>query len=164
MSSGNSPSGDDTNGSDRAWVMLLEGLSPVERARQLEAQDASDPALAARLRNLLHPGQDTASVFAAAAPRGSAAHLRVGDRIGPYVILDTLGEGGFGTVYKAEQREPFRRTVALKIIKPGFDTREIIARFASERQALARMNHPHIAGVLDAGATEEGRPHSTVPK
>ena len=81
------------------------------------------------------------------------------ERIGPYRILETLGEGGMGIVYLAEQREPIRRQVALKVIKLGMDTKEVIARFESERQALALMNHPNIAKVLDAGATEEGRPY-----
>ena len=79
--------------------------------------------------------------------------------IGPYRILEKLGSGGFGTVFKAEQRQPVRRIVALKIIKPGFDTKEVIARFDAERQALARMDHPNIAMVLDAGATAAGRPY-----
>ena len=81
------------------------------------------------------------------------------ERIGPYRIREILGEGGMGTVYLAEQTEPVKRRVALKIIKLGMDTREVIARFESERQALALMNHPNVAGVLDAGATEQGRPY-----
>ncbi|HEY2345473.1 MAG TPA: serine/threonine-protein kinase [Xanthomonadaceae bacterium] len=83
----------------------------------------------------------------------------VGDRIGPFKILQLLGEGGFGAVYEAEQSEPVKRRVALKIIKLGMDTREVIARFEAERQALALMDHPHIARVFDAGATETGRPY-----
>ena len=81
------------------------------------------------------------------------------DRVGPYRILDVLGEGGMGTVYLAEQTEPIQRRVALKLIKLGMDTREVIARFESERQALALMDHPHVARVLDAGATDLGRPY-----
>lgn len=81
-----------------------------------------------------------------------------GSRIGPYTILRRLGEGGFGEVFLAEQSEPLRRTVALKVIKPGLDTREVIARFEAERQTLARMEHPQIAKIFDAGATERGRP------
>src|SRR5262249_31837062 len=75
-----------------------------------------------------------------------------GAHIGPYKLLQQLGEGGFGVVYMAEQTEPVRRKVAVKIIKPGMDTKEVIARFQSERQALALMDHPNIAKVLDAGA------------
>jgi len=79
--------------------------------------------------------------------------------IGPYKLLQTLGEGGFGVVYMAEQKAPVRRRVALKVIKLGMDTRQVIARFEAERQALALMDHPNIARVLDAGATQTGRPY-----
>jgi WD40 repeat protein/serine/threonine protein kinase len=79
--------------------------------------------------------------------------------IGPYELRDRLGEGGFGEVFKAEQLRPVRRIVALKVLKPGMDTRQVIARFEAERQALALMDHPGIARVFDAGATEEGRPY-----
>jgi len=81
------------------------------------------------------------------------------DRVGPYRILRTVGQGGMGVVYEAEQETPVRRTVALKLIKRGLLTREVLARFDSERQALALMNHPNIARVYDAGATPEGRPY-----
>ncbi|MFH1418719.1 MAG: serine/threonine-protein kinase, partial [Planctomycetota bacterium] len=80
-------------------------------------------------------------------------------RIGPYRILDKLGEGGMGIVYLAKQTEPVRRRVALKLIKPGMDSREVIARFESERQALAMMSHPNVARVFDAGVSEQGRPY-----
>ena len=82
-----------------------------------------------------------------------------GDTIGPYKLLQKIGEGGFGVVYMAEQIQPVRRKVALKIIKPGMDTKEVIARFEAERQALALMDHPNIAKVFDAGATDTGRPY-----
>jgi serine/threonine protein kinase len=82
-----------------------------------------------------------------------------GDRIGRYKLLQQIGEGGCGVVYMAEQREPVRRRVALKVIKLGMDTREVIARFEAERQALALMDHPNISKVLDAGATDAGRPY-----
>jgi eukaryotic-like serine/threonine-protein kinase len=81
-----------------------------------------------------------------------------GDRIGRYKLLEQIGEGGCGVVYMAEQEEPVRRRVALKVIKLGMDTKQVIARFEAERQALAMMDHPNIAKVLDAGATETGRP------
>ncbi len=82
-----------------------------------------------------------------------------GGRIGPYKLLQQIGEGGMGTVYMAEQTEPVRRRVALKVIKQGMDTRQVIARFEAERQALALMDHPNIAKVLDAGTTDSGRPY-----
>ncbi len=82
-----------------------------------------------------------------------------GTIIGPYKLLQQIGEGGFGVVYMAEQERPVRRIIALKIIKPGMDTAQVIARFESERQALALMDHPNIAKVLDAGATNSGRPY-----
>ena len=89
---------------------------------------------------------------------GAAAGASSG-QIGPYRLLQRVGEGGMGEVWLAEQREPVRRQVAIKVIKAGMDTREVIARFEAERQALALMNHPNIAGVYDAGATPEGRPY-----
>jgi serine/threonine protein kinase len=87
-------------------------------------------------------------------PEESAEH-----QFGPYRVVRQLGEGGMGTVYLAEQQEPIRRLVALKVIKLGMGTREVIARFDSERQALALMDHPHIARVFDAGASDMGRPY-----
>src|SRR6266496_2001050 len=83
---------------------------------------------------------------------------RTGMMIGRYKLLQQIGEGGFGTVFMAEQQEPVQRKVALKVIKAGMDTREFIARFEAERQALALMDHPNIAQVLDGGATANGRP------
>ena len=82
-----------------------------------------------------------------------------GDKIGHYKLLQQIGEGGCGVVYMAEQTEPIRRRVAFKVIKLGMDTKQVIARFEAERQALALMDHPNIAKVLDAGATETGRPY-----
>jgi hypothetical protein len=90
------------------------------------------------------------------APHAEAA----GSMIGPYKLRELIGEGGMGLVYVAEQEVPVRRQVALKIIRLGMDTKEVIARFESERQALALMDHPYIAHVLDAGATDTGRPYS----
>jgi eukaryotic-like serine/threonine-protein kinase len=92
-------------------------------------------------------------------PRAPVTEERPGARIGRFQILQKIGEGGFGVVYMAEQREPVKRRVALKIIKLGMDTRQVVARFEAERQALAMMEHPNIARVLDGGATETGRPY-----
>src|SRR5262249_29421526 len=96
-----------------------------------------------------------------APPQNAPAILKAedaGDRIGRYKLLQQIGEGGFGVVWMAEQEGPVRRRVALKIIKLGMDTKQVIARFEAERQALAMMDHPNIAKVLDAGTTATGRP------
>ena len=94
-----------------------------------------------------------------ALPSISPSRSSPGIVIGPYKLLEQIGEGGFGVVFMAEQQRPVRRRVALKVIKPGMDTRQVIARFEAERQALALMDHPNISRVLDAGATESGRPY-----
>ena len=99
---------------------------------------------------------DTSSSTATNSPFMSDRHP---ERIGPYGILQVLGAGGMGVVYLAEQTQPVRRRVALKLVKLGMDTKEVVARFESERQALAMMNHPNVAAVYDAGATEQGRPY-----
>src|SRR6185503_5725594 len=91
--------------------------------------------------------------------RQSSQGADVGQDIGPYRLVERLGEGGFGIVFRAEQQRPVRRDVALKIIKPGMDSRAVMSRFEAERQALARMDHPNIARVLDAGETPDGRPY-----
>jgi hypothetical protein len=85
---------------------------------------------------------------------------RPGTVIGPYKLLEQIGEGGMGLVFVAEQQQPVRRRVALKIVKPGMDSQQVIARFEAERQALALMDHPNIAKVLDARATASGRPYA----
>src|SRR5258708_40290103 len=90
---------------------------------------------------------------------GAFAGEKPGDRIGRYKLLQPIGEGGCGVVFVAEQEEPIHRRVALKVVKPGMDTKSVIARFEAERQALALMDHPNISHVFDAGATESGRPY-----
>ena len=93
-------------------------------------------------------------------PAGSPHEAeQVHAQVGPYRLLEVIGEGGFGTVWMAERRDPMVQRVALKIIKAGMDTRAVVARFEQERQALAMMDHPNIAKVLDAGATASGRPY-----
>src|ERR1035438_5003487 len=101
------------------------------------------------------PGTDRTTEFASVLP-GPA---EPGQRFGSYRVVRVIGEGGMGIVYLAEQREPIHRRVALKVIKPGMDSKEVIARFESERQALALMDHPNIARVFDAGTSEMGRPY-----
>src|SRR5262249_11208147 len=104
---------------------------------------------------------ETAGGFLADPRRDDSARLgmRAGDLVGQYKLLEKIGEGGCGVVFLAEQTKPVRRRVALKVIKLGMDTRAVIARFEAERQALALMDHPNIARVLDAGATDTGRPY-----
>jgi serine/threonine protein kinase len=92
-------------------------------------------------------------------PVAGALDERPGKVLGPYKLLEQIGEGGFGVVFLAEQQQPVRRKVALKVLKPGMDTRQVVARFEAERQALALMDHPNIAHVFDGGATQAGRPY-----
>jgi len=133
-------------------------LPPERRSAFLDEHAASDPGLRAEVESLLaHLDGDRVASLAAVATGPDAAFI--GQRIGPYEIVELIGEGGFGSVYRAEQEEPIRRQVAFKIIKLGMDTRQVIARFETERQALALMNHPNIARVFDAGSTEAGRPY-----
>ena len=139
-------------------------LPPAERAAYLEAACAGDLDLRQRVQELLEAhdegGRFMQEPAAPVAEKTVLAPLREkpGERIGRYKLLEQVGEGGCGVVYVAEQEEPVRRRVALKVIKLGMDTRQVIARFEAERQALALMDHPNIAKVLDAGTTEAGRP------
>jgi WD40 repeat protein/serine/threonine protein kinase len=141
-------------------------LEPANRPAYLDETCAGDPDLRARIDGLLAAhGQAgefmrrPASTVAAAITAGyEPIAERPGTVIGPYNLLEQIGEGGMGLVFVAEQTQPVRRKVALKVIKPGMDSRQVIARFEAERQALAIMDHPNIARVFDAGATESGRP------
>ncbi len=131
-----------------------------QRAAFLERQCGGDASLRKEVEGLLRAAE-RAGGFLAAETRGDAATPlhKPGDRIGGYKLLQQIGEGGCGVVFMAEQVQPVRRQVALKIIKPGMDTKQVIARFEAERQALALMEHPNIARVLDAGATDTGWPY-----
>src|SRR5215471_18979647 len=100
---------------------------------------------------------ETASMPPGSRPRNVEAESH--RRVGPYRLLRIIGEGGMGEVWVADQLEPVKRRVALKVIKAGMDTKQVVARFEAERQALAVMDHPSIAKVLDGGATPEGRPY-----
>jgi len=126
---------------------------------------AGDDLLRQRVEALLRAHESAETFMASPAVRlkrgnrGRQARRTAGDRIGRYKLLQQIGEGGCGVVYMAEQEEPVRRRVALKVIKLGIDTKQVIARFEAERQALALMDHPNIAKVLDAGATDTGRPY-----
>ncbi|MHC5003306.1 MAG: protein kinase domain-containing protein, partial [Planctomycetota bacterium] len=132
------------------------------REAYLDGACRGDAALRDRVEALLRAA-DEADEFLEEAATGATGPLSElegpGATIGRYKLLQKIGEGGFGTVYMAEQERPVQRRVALKIIKLGMDTRQVVARFEAERQALAMMDHPNIARVLDAGATETGRPY-----
>src|SRR5436190_21743746 len=148
-------------------TLFVEALSlpPGERAAYLTGVCGEDAELRRRLEAMLIDDM-AAEVFfegpatvAGVAPASGPPGEKSGDLIGRYKLLEIIGEGGFGTVWMAEQSEPVRRRVALKIIRPGMDSREFIGRFEHERQALALMDHPNIAPVLDGGATPGGRPY-----
>ena len=139
--------------------------SPELREEYFRQVGLGDPRLPDRVKALLEASREEPD-FLESPATGVGATIdfepiaeRPGTQLGPYKLIQQLGEGGFGVVYLAEQQEPVRRQVALKIIRPGMDTREVITRFEAERQALALMDHPNIARVLDAGATESGRPY-----
>ena len=138
-------------------------LNPPERVAYLDRVCAGHPALRASVESLLRANAG-ASGFLSHPEAGltvdlSAVAERPGSQIGRYKLLQQIGEGGMGTVYMAEQTEPVRRKVALKVIRAGLDSGPVIARFEAERQALALMDHANIARVLDAGTTENGRPY-----
>ncbi|WP_235905296.1 protein kinase domain-containing protein [Tautonia marina] len=145
----------------------LELTSAEERAAYLDRVCGADRALRDRVEGLLGAhieGDDFLEVPALDptdyGPSGDRTLCEApGSRIGHYTLLEAIGEGGMGTVFMAEQREPVRRRVALKVIKPGMDSKQVVARFEAERQALALMDHPNIARVHDAGTTESGRPY-----
>ena len=147
----------------------LERDDPGERARFLDEVCGADAVLRGRVENLLRAHEEAGGFFSEPSKVPPSANAigtialplteKPGDKIGRYKVLQQIGEGGCGVVYMAEQQEPVRRRVALKVIKPGMDTKQVIARFEAERQALALMDHPNIAKVLDAGATETGRPY-----
>jgi len=139
-------------------------LPSAERAAYLDRACAGDDALRAEIEDLLRHDADPGSFLASrgpgcASPAPEQLLEAAGSVIGPYKLLEQIGEGGFGVVFMAEQTAPVRRRVALKVIKPGMDSRQVIARFEAERQALALMDHPNIARVFDAGATATGRPY-----
>lgn len=134
---------------------------PEQRAAFLAGACGQDSALLARVRTLIEVHQASEGIFTEepkVEATGDFIAEKIGDRIGPYKLLEQIGEGGCGLVYMAEQERPVRRRVALKVIKLGMQTKQVMARFDAERAALALMDHPNIARVLDAGATPTGRP------
>jgi serine/threonine protein kinase len=153
-------------------------LSPADRQAYLTGACGKAPQLRQRVETLLHAHESAqgflpeeprvsqeagllsrAAEAVAAAGQATVVCEKPGDLIGRYKVREKIGEGGCGVVFIADQEEPVRRRVALKVIKPGMDTRQVIARFEAERQALALMDHPNIAKVFDAGATQTGRPY-----
>jgi serine/threonine protein kinase len=158
---------------EAALFQAAAQLTGTERAAFLNVACHGDPALRQRLEALLAAHDARDSFLEPQAPKPESQTVKiiqpgitdnladdaVGRMVGHYKLLEKLGEGGCGAVYVAEQTEPVRRRVALKVIKLGMDTKAVIARFEAERQALAMMDHPNIAKVLDAGTTEAGRPY-----
>ncbi|MAT82568.1 MAG: serine/threonine protein kinase, partial [Phycisphaerae bacterium] len=142
---------------DRAKDIFTEAieLAAEDRGAFLDDQCGDDRALRNQVESLL---QNHRSTVKDVVTPSIAGEYQRGDTVAHFTIRDQLGTGGMGAVYLAEQSLPVKRQVALKVIKPGFDTRNTLARFQAERQALARMDHPCIAKVLEAGATETGRP------
>jgi WD40 repeat protein/serine/threonine protein kinase len=154
-----------TDREEALFAAVLEKPTRAERSAYLEGACGDDHALRARIEALLIAHEGSGGVLDAppSAVSPTAAYCPLtegpGTRVGPYKLLQQIGVGGMGVVYMAEQQEPVRRTVALKIIKPGMDSAQVIARFEAERQALAMMDHQNIARVLDANTTESGRPY-----
>jgi len=149
---------------EEALYYAATSQPPAERSAYLQAACGADLELLERIESLLkmREAEDNFLVwppFLEPLPVTTSLSEGPGTVIGRYKLLEKIGEGGMAVVYMAEQEQPIRRKVALKIIKLGMDTRQVIARFEAERQALALMDHPSIAKVFDAGSTETGRPY-----
>src|SRR5262245_42144083 len=151
--------------SERDVFEAVLELPPEDRGAYLDDVCGAGAALRGRLDALLRK-HDRAGSFLESPARDLADTVdalpvveRPGTGIGPYRLLEPIGEGGFGVVFLAEQQQPLRRQVALKVLKPGMDSRQVVTRFEAERQALALMDHPNIARVFDGGATPSGRPY-----
>src|SRR5690242_13940521 len=151
---------------EEIFLAALEIEEPEARSSYLD-EACGDPELRRHVERLLALDARASGFLAAPAPMPTATVPLdsrpdvegPGTAIGPYRLLEPIGEGGMGTVYVAEQAEPVRRRVALKLIRPGMDSKQVVARFEAERQALAMMDHPNIARVLDGGVTEGGLPY-----
>lgn len=145
------------------FLKALDFPGPHDLSRFLDEACGNDALLRDRVEELLRANQEAGGFLGGASVRQQTTDVQLAERpgtvIGPYKLLEIIGEGGFGVVYMAEQSEPIRRKVAVKVLKPGMDTRQVVARFESERQALALMDHPHIARVFDGGQTASGRPY-----
>src|SRR5262249_53389213 len=147
------------------FLEALEIATPEARAAYLQGACGGDIALRRKVEELLKEHFSDDSLLAGSALDGARATFKLefapeavpAQTLGRYKLLEKIGEGGFGEVWMAEQREPVKRRVALKIIKLGMDSRQIVARFEAERQALAMMDHANIAKIFDAGTTDNGR-------
>ena len=152
------------NNIDTILVEAVEITSPTDRAAFVAKACGGDSVLQRHVEEMIENHFEAGDFLQHAVSIDAPTHITdesaapVGTMIGPYKLQEVLGEGGMGIVYVAEQEQPLRRKVALKVIKPGMDTRQVLARFDAERQALALMDHPHIARIFDGGATESGRP------
>ncbi|MCU0878548.1 MAG: serine/threonine protein kinase, partial [Pirellulaceae bacterium] len=150
------------------FLDALDIAAPLERQAFVERACSGDPEILAQVQSLLKANHEVgefleprhaAAIATPYMPTEDIPRTEVDTHVGRYKLLEKIAEGGMGVVYVAEQSQPIRRKVALKIVKPGMDSRQVIARFEAERQALALMDHPNIARVLDAGATETGHPY-----
>src|SRR3954468_19002665 len=145
------------------FLDALEKDSPEELARYLDEACQGEAELRGRVEQLLQAHQNAGKFLGGSAISDPTIDQptaeRPGTGIGPYKLLEQIGEGGMGLVYMAEQQRPLRRLVALKLIKPGMDSKQVIARFEAEKQALAMMDHENIAKVFEAGTTEAGHPY-----
>src|SRR5216684_4177294 len=148
-----------TMNEEAIFLEALQKPTPEARAAFLDVACVDHPELRLSV-NMLLKAHERAGGFLENVPHLGVATIdepavaeRPGTVIGPYKLLEQIGEGGFGVVFMAEQQQPIRRKVALKILKPGMDTRQVVARFEAERQALALMDHPNIARVIDGGTT-----------
>jgi eukaryotic-like serine/threonine-protein kinase len=150
---------------DQARSLFLAALErgPDQWPAFLAEACGGNTGVRARVEDLLRAHQAMGSIHAGRGGQAATVDLALAEQpgtvIGPYKLLEQIGEGGFGVVFMAEQTKPVRRKVALKVLKPGMDTRQVVARFEAERQALALMDHPNIARVFDGGATPSGRPY-----
>ncbi|HEX4072328.1 MAG TPA: protein kinase, partial [Planctomycetaceae bacterium] len=149
---------------DEIYLAALEKPTLREQSAYLDEACAGDEEMRQRVERLLRVQPHIGDFLESPAPEIAVTVIdsfteRPGSVIGPYKLLEQIGEGGFGIVFMAEQQSPIRRRVALKIVKPGMDTRRVLARFKAELEALSLMDHPNIARALDAGATDSGRPY-----
>ena len=150
---------------DREIFAAAIKLTGDQRAAFLDAACDHDESLRQQVEELLSAHEDSNGPLPymndreVQATQAHSVHAESGTQIGPYKLLEEIGEGGMGSVWVAEQSKPIRRRVAIKLIKLGMDSQAVLARFEAERQALAMMDHPNIARVLEGGVTDEGRPY-----